>query len=134
MFLKGLDDRENAAERQAKDKGTKYWPTVTKEMRWEYWTEMKAEEALKHVKEVVFARMIELTEEKSTFLECMQGAECKIRKASLLIDQMKIAEQNQDVLGDLYEYMLGHMPFAGESERQVDGLIESLLSESFTGG
>lgn len=30
-----------------------------------------------------------------------------------MIDQMKIAEQNQDVQGDLYEYMLGHMQFAG---------------------
>jgi type I restriction enzyme M protein len=34
-------------------------------------------------------------------------------KACNLIDQMKIAEQNQDVQGDLYEYMLGHMQFAG---------------------
>jgi hypothetical protein len=56
----------------------------------------------------------------------MQGAQCKINKARLLIeacnliDQMKIAEQNQDVQGDpstwlsasLYEYMLGHMQFA----------------------
>ena len=49
----------------------------------------------------------------------MKGAQCKINKAGLLIeacnliDQMKIAEQNQDVQGDLYEYMLGHMQFAG---------------------
>ncbi len=49
----------------------------------------------------------------------MRGAQCKINKAGLLIeacnliDQMKIAEQNQDVQGDLYEYMLGHMQFAG---------------------
>jgi type I restriction enzyme M protein len=34
-------------------------------------------------------------------------------EACNLIDQMKIAEQNQDVQGDLYEYMLGHMQFAG---------------------
>ncbi len=119
LFLKRLDDRENAAERQAKRKGIKYQPSVKKEMRWGYWTQMKAEDALKHVKEVVFPRMIELADKKSSFWEYMQGAECKIRKASLLIeacnliDQMKIAEQNQDVQGDLYEYMLGHMQFAG---------------------
>ena len=119
LFLKRLDDRENAAERQAKRKGIKYQPSVKKEMRWGHWTQMKAEEALKHVKEVVFPRMIELADKKSSFWEYMQGAECKIRKASLLIeacnliDQMKIAEQNQDVQGDLYEYMLGHMQFAG---------------------
>ena len=127
LFLKRLDDRENAAEKQAKRKGTEYPPkawaeqgrSLPKEMRWAYWTQMKAEDALNHVKTVVFPKMIELADEKSSFWEYMQGAECKIRKASLLIeacnliDQMKIAEQNQDVQGDLYEYMLGHMQFAG---------------------
>jgi hypothetical protein len=33
LFLKRLDDRENAAERQAKRKGTTYQPSVKKEMR-----------------------------------------------------------------------------------------------------
>jgi type I restriction enzyme M protein len=120
LFLKRLDDRENAAERQAKRKGTEYQAKTPNEMRWGYWTKMKAEDALIHVKTVVFPKMIELaSDEKSSFWEYMQGAECKIRKASLLIeavnliDEMKIAEQNQDVQGDLYEYMLGHMQFAG---------------------
>ncbi|MBI5842219.1 MAG: hypothetical protein HZB19_19200 [Chloroflexi bacterium] len=104
LFIKRLDDRENAAERQAKRKGTTYQPKVPKEMRWGYWTQMKAEDALNHVKTVVFPKMIELAaDEKSSFWEYMQGAECKIRKAGLLIeacnliDQMKIAEQNQDL-------------------------------------
>jgi type I restriction enzyme M protein len=49
------------------------------------------------------------------------NAECKISKANLLIeacnliDQMKISEQNRDVQGDLYEYMLGHLQFAGRN-------------------
>ncbi|MBK6645339.1 MAG: SAM-dependent DNA methyltransferase [Anaerolineales bacterium] len=125
LFLKRLDDRENAAERQAKRRGetdrgaAPLRPYIPKEMRWGHWTKMKAEDALNHVKTVVFPKMIELADEKSSFWEYMQGAECKIRKASLLIeavnliDEMKISEQNQDVQGDLYEYMLGHMQFAG---------------------
>src|SRR6266508_2947587 len=119
LFLKRLDDRENAAERQAKRKGAAYSPKVPKEMRWGYWTQMKAEEALSHLKNVVFPGLVDLADEKSSFGEYMKGAQCKINKASLLIeacnliDQMKIAEQNQDVQGDLYEYMLGHMQFAG---------------------
>jgi type I restriction enzyme M protein len=119
LFLKRLDDRENAAERQAKRKGTTYQPSVKKEMRWGYWTQMKAEEALSHLKNVVFPGLVELADDKSSFGEYMKGAQCKINKAGLLIeacnliDQMKIAEQNQDVQGDLYEYMLGHMQFAG---------------------
>ena len=40
LFLKRLDDRENAAERQAKRKGTTYQPKVPKEMRWGFWTQM----------------------------------------------------------------------------------------------
>jgi len=74
-------------------------------------------------------------------------------EACNLIDRMKIAEQNQDLRqGDtsagsvrrLYEYMLGHLQFAGvvarveslrgrmgESTRQVEGLFESLLKEVF---
>ena len=121
LFLKRLDDRENAAERQAKRKGTTYQPSVKREMRWGYWTQMKAEEALSHLKNVVFPGLVELSPAgvKSSFGEYMKGAQCKINKAGLLIeacnliDQMKIAEQNQDVQGDLYEYMLGHMQFAG---------------------
>src|SRR5512133_695471 len=64
LFLKRLDDRENAAERQAKrraDGGGRgaaalrpYEPKIPKEMRWGYWTQMKAEEALSHLKNVVF--------------------------------------------------------------------------------
>jgi len=119
LFLKRLDDRENAAERQAKRKGTTHQPSVKKEMRWGYWTQMKAEEALSRLKNVVFPGLVDLADEKSSFGEYMKGAQCKINKAGLLIeacnliDQMKIAEQNQDLRqGDLYEYMLGHMQFA----------------------
>ena len=81
---------------------------------------MKAEEALSHLKNVVFPGLVELADVKSSFGDAsrMKGAQCKINKAGLLIeacnliDQMKIAEQNQDLRqGDLYEYMLGHMQF-----------------------
>ncbi len=101
-----LGNRENAAERQAKRKGTTYQPSVKREMRWGYWTQMKAEEALSHLKNVVFPGLVELADVKSSFGEYMKGAQCKINKAGLLIeacnliDQMKIAEQNQDVQGD----------------------------------
>jgi type I restriction enzyme M protein len=135
LFLKRLDDCENADERQAKRKGTTYQPSVKKEMRWGYWTQMKAEGALSHLKNVVFPGLVDLADEKSSFGDAsrMKGAQCKIDKAGLpvlseveglikacnLIDQMKIADakRNQDVQGDtsawlsasLYEYMPGHM-------------------------
>jgi type I restriction enzyme M protein len=91
------------------------------EMRWTSWSQMKAEEALKHVKETVFPWLRTLGGEGSSFAAYMQNAEFKINKPSLLIeatksiDQMQIAQQNQDVQGDLYEYLLGHLSIAGRS-------------------
>jgi type I restriction enzyme M protein len=119
LFLKRLDDRENAAERQAKRKGTAYQSKIPQEMRWGVWKQKKAEEMLKHLKGEVFPWMAKLSNGESSFGQYMRGAECKINKPSLLveavnlIDEMKISEQNQDAQGDLYEYMLGHMQFAG---------------------
>ncbi|MBM3181392.1 MAG: SAM-dependent DNA methyltransferase [Chloroflexi bacterium] len=121
LFLKRLDDRENAAERQAKRKGTAYQPQVKKEMRWSVWKQMKAEEMLRHLKSVVFPQLASLAKDESSFGEYMRGAECKINKPSLLveavnlIDQMEISQQNQDVQGDLYEYLLGHLSIAGRN-------------------
>src|SRR5919108_3037511 len=119
LFLKRLDDRENAAERQSKRKGITYQPKVPTEMRWGYWTKLKAEEALSHLKGEVFPWLRQLGESGSSFEVYMKSAECKINRPSLLIeacnliDQMQISQQNQDVQGDLYEYMLGHLQFAG---------------------
>lgn len=51
----------------------------------------------------------------------MVNAECKINKPSLLIeackliDQMEISQQNQDVQGDLYEYLLSKLNTAGRN-------------------
>jgi len=121
LFLKRLDDRENAAERQAKRKGVTYQPKVQKEMRWGYWTKLKAEESLSHLKKVVFPNLVNLADETSSFGEYMRTAECKINKASLLIeacnliDQMQISQQNQDVQGDLYEYLLSKLSVAGRN-------------------
>ena len=72
-------------------------------MRWCHWSNFKAEEMLSHITKVVFPNMVELAEDKSSFAEYMKTAECKINKASLLveavnlIDQMQISQQNQDL-------------------------------------
>ncbi len=66
---------------------------------------MKAEEALRHLKSVVFPGLVELAPagDKSSFSEYMKGAQCKINKAGLLIeacnliDQMQVSQQNQDL-------------------------------------
>jgi type I restriction enzyme M protein len=123
LFLKQLEDRENAAERQAKRRETAYQPKIPKEMRWSYWSQLKAEESLDHLKKQVFPNIVKLAPsgEINSFGQYMRNAECKISKPSLLIeackliDQMDISSQNQDVQGDIFEYMLNHLNISGRN-------------------
>lgn len=141
IFLKRLDDEENGRQRQALRLGVAYQPSIPAAMRWSEWSQYKAEEALKHLKEVVFPWFRTLgsqpvpteaneanapatatqAENENSFQRYMQSAECKISKANLLIeackliDQMQISAQNQDVQGDLYEYLLNQLNTAGRN-------------------
>ncbi|MCB9107848.1 MAG: SAM-dependent DNA methyltransferase [Anaerolineales bacterium] len=121
LFLKRLDEAEERAERQANRRGKSYTPRIPEDMRWRTWTQYQAADALKHLKETVFPWFRGLGRSDSSFEKHMATAECKISRGSLLIaackliDQMKIAEQNQDIQGDLYEYLLSHLSTAGRN-------------------
>lgn len=121
LFLKRLDDAENARERQSKRRGVAYEAKIPAQMRWGQWTKYEAARALSHLKEAIFPWFRTLGEAGSSFERYMANAECKINKASLLIeackliDQMEISQQNQDVQGDLYEYLLSHLNIAGRN-------------------
>jgi len=119
LFLKRLDDAENQAEKQAKLRGQLYLPRVEEKMRWRHWTHFKAEDALEHVRDEVFPWLKEMGQEGSSFERYMHNAEFKINQPNLLIgacqaiDQMQVSAQNQDVQGDLYEYLLSKLTIAG---------------------
>lgn len=123
LFMKRLDDEENARQAQAIRRGQDYVPQLKEEYRWRYWSQMKADEMLKHVRNVVFDHLREMGGqiEDSSFAQYMQNAEFKINKSNLLveavkkIDAMEISQQNQDVQGDLYEYMLSYLQQAGRN-------------------
>ena len=121
IFLKRLDDRENAAERQAIRRGETYTPRVPAEMRWGHWTQLEAGKALAYLRDVVFPWLRGLGAEGSSFERYMGNAELKINKPALLIEAckliegMQIASQNQDVQGDLYEYLLERLSIAGRN-------------------
>ncbi len=121
LFLKRIDDEENARERQARLRGQTYQSRVPDDMRWGTWTHLQADAALTHLKATVFPQFKDLGTEGSSFAEYMKNAECKINKPSLLIeackliDAMQISQQNQDVQGDLYEYLLGRLNTAGRN-------------------
>ena len=121
LFLKRLDEDEERRELQAQRRGLDFTPRLSEEQRWSYWSQLKADLALKHVKTVVFPALKQLGGEGSSFAEYMRNAEFKINKPSLLIeackeiDGMQISAQNQDVQGDLYEYLLGKLSIAGRN-------------------
>jgi type I restriction enzyme M protein len=120
LFLKQLDEREQDAERAAKKRGKKYEPLFSnKELRWSYWSQLPGDKALSVVREKVFPFLKKLGPKTGSFGEHMATAEFKINKPSLLIeacksiDEMHISAQNQDVQGDLYEYLLSRLNTAG---------------------
>ena len=121
LFLKRLDEAENRKQRQAERLKKTYEPILKPELRWGYWTNLAADEALRFLKETIFPALRRLGETDSSFHLYMQNAECKINKPSLLIeackliDNMEIAQQQQDVQGDLYEYLLSKLNTAGRN-------------------
>lgn len=121
LFLKRLDDAETRREKQANRRKQEFKPQIPTEFRWAEWVNKPAAEALKHLKEEVFPWLREVGEVGSSFRQYMEGAEFKLNKPSTLIevcnliDQMKISEQNQDVQGDLYEYLLSKLEQAGRN-------------------
>src|SRR6266446_2619163 len=122
LFLKRLDEREQDAERAAKLRGEKFTPIFpSPDLRWSHWTQLPADKALRHVKDAVFPFIKTLGGAGGSFAAQMENAEFKINKPSLLIeackaiDAMQISAQNQDVQGDLYEYLLSKLNTAGQN-------------------
>ena len=121
LFLKRLDDGEKKREKLATLRQKAFEPQIAADLRWSHWINFKAEDALKHLRERVFPYLREMGVEGSSFERYMQNAEFKVNKPSTLIevcnliDQMKISEQNQDVQGDLYEYLLSKLSVAGRN-------------------
>jgi type I restriction enzyme M protein len=120
LFLKRLDEKEQDNERAAARRGEKFTPILPRqELRWSHWTQLPPNKALKTVKEEVFPFIKTLGGTGGSFAQQMENAEFKINKPSLLIEATKaihalhISAQNQDVQGDLYEYLLSKLNTAG---------------------
>ena len=122
LFMKRLDEEETRREQQAKRKGTPYKSLFVDkdgkpkpEYRWSQWTQRTGDDALQFVKTKVFPFIKQIGGKTSGFAQHMANAEFKINKPTLLqeacasLDELKVAQQNQDVQGDVYEYMLGKL-------------------------
>jgi type I restriction enzyme M protein len=152
IFLKRLEDQENARLRKAQRKGEKYkniyeryikWyikenkgdneedddvlPAALKgdkkgdKLKWSYWSQLPGEEMLSFVRDHVFHFLRNMGKDGSTYTQFMQDAVFIIPKASLLqeavriIEDLHISEQNADVQGDIYEYLLNQLSTSGKN-------------------
>jgi len=122
LFMKRLDEEETHRERQATLRGIPYQSvfvdkdgTPQPAYRWSHWTQRTGGDALSFVKSEVFPFIKGIGGTTSGFAQHMENAEFKINKPTLLldacasIDALKVSQQNQDVQGDVYEYMLGKL-------------------------
>jgi len=123
IFLKRLEDMDNAKAASAKRRVQEFHSVFDdhEEARWSYWKQLPGAEMLSHVRDKVFAFLRNLGNSASTYRQYMENAVLVIDKASLLqeavkiIDELHISEQNTDVQGDLYEYLLSQLTTAGKN-------------------
>jgi len=125
IFLKRLEDMDNArAAAAVRRRDSSPYKSIfkgNKDCRWSYWSQLPGDQMLKHVRDKVFDFLRNLGSETSSFTQHMQDAVFIIPKPSLLqeavkiIDEMHISEQNIDVQGDLYEYLLMQLTTAGKN-------------------
>ena len=124
IFLKRLEDKDNAAAHAASVRGdvfeSIYAMGDAQDCRWSYWKHLSGEEMVQHVQTRVFPWMKGLAPENHAFTQYLEDAAFLIQKPTLLveavniIDDLAIADQNIDTQGDIYEYMLSRLSVAGQ--------------------
>jgi type I restriction enzyme M protein len=124
IFMRRMEDADVASEQDAKllkEKHTSIFKG-NENCKWSKWTQMPANEMLEHVQYTVFPFLRKLNGgEESVYSRYMADASFIIPTASLLaeavkiINDMHIKEQNRDVQGDIYEYLLSQLQTAGKN-------------------
>lgn len=123
IFMKRLEDEDNENELNAKFNNVEFISIFKdhEDLKWSNWTNMSADDMFIHVRDKVFPFLITLGDDDSLYNRYMANAIFQIPTGSLLaeatsiIDNMKIKEQNKDVQGDLYEYLLSQLSTAGKN-------------------
>lgn len=124
IFMKRLEDEDVKREKEGKLIGSKHESIFkdNEECKWSHWSVMSAEKMLDHVRDVVFPFLRKLNGgEKSIYSRYMKDSSFTIPTPSLLaeavkiINDMHIKEQNRDVQGDIYEYLLSQLQTAGKN-------------------
>ena len=122
MFIKGLDDRQIALEKDAALLGgieiEKTFKDEDEELRWSVFKDFSAERMYQVVQTKVFPFIKNLgTNKKSGYAKYMKDAMFIIPTPLMLQNVVtaldKLEMKNRDIKGDVYEYMLGKLSTAG---------------------
>jgi len=121
VFMKKLEDYENDRIKGDKKLGKKYQTIFegNETMRWSVWKNYEGGKMLEHVKTKVFPFIKNLGEKESTLQLELSDANFEMKSSVLLeeaiqiIEDLKISEQNQDIQGDIFEYMMSKLETAG---------------------
>jgi len=123
IFMKRLEDLDNSNRARAEARGEEHRSIFAgrENCRWSSWKHMNAESMYKHVGEVVFPFIKNLTNGAEVlYSQYMKDAIFMIPKPSLLqeavsiIDEIEIADR-PDIQGDVYEHLLGELKTSGKN-------------------
>ena len=124
IFMKRLEDLDTVNQKRAEARKEKYKSVFqgNTNCRWSHWKYFNAEDMLNHVRNVVFPFIKNLKNGTSVmYAENMKDSMFLIPKPSLLqeavsiIDELNITSRNQDIQGDIYEYLLSMLNISGEN-------------------
>lgn len=132
IFIKRLEELDDEQQRRTTARKEKFTSIFSgklkidekeidkKSCKWSEWKHLPAEEMLKHVRDNVFPFIKNINKNKQLH-NILNDAIFMIPKPSLLqeavsiLDELEIAPQNYDTLGDLYEYLLNQLNTAGKA-------------------
>ena len=123
LFMKRVEDEDVKAQQNTVFTGEKHISFYKghEDCKWSYWTKLPADKILNHVRDIVFPFLRDMGDKDSMYEEYMKDATFIIPNPSLLIEatkiinEMHIKEQNLDVQGDIYEYLLSELTTSGKN-------------------
>lgn len=118
LFIKRLDDIDNANKTRANRIGKPYTSIFTDElMKWSEFKHLDVTEMFDIVSQKVFPFIKSMGGEKSSFTAEMKDAVFMVPKASLLQESVRLIDginmDDADTKGDLYEYLLSKLSTSG---------------------
>jgi len=139
MFARLLDiveTRNENRERRTKQPTPRLFRPDQQHLRWSHFRNLRGEEMLPLLRDLVFPHFKTVAMEGATFGEYMKDAQLMVQKPSLLVSAVSMVEAlpltEGDTKGDLYEYLLSKLTTAGingqfRTPRHIIQLMVALL-------